>query len=236
MPAKLTDLPRITDPQPTDELYIVRPAAGALGSNSIQVANFSRVFESLDWIYPAPAPGLQTLKTFTIPADTFKNLGDILIFGAGGDFYAPPVAFRMAIDAPGVPGEDTFFFDTGLWTGFQTDVEIPDPASTNISTVGHWNLTLQFVHSYFLTSDLIQPGMALTINASIGNTPGLSTAYSHWTTFNIHQDFQFTLQQEVFNIWYAFNESFIQYTPYVNGLFTPTIGPIDRLIPTPITK
>src|SRR5215471_7811881 len=88
---KLTALTPITlPPQPTDELYIVRPSAGAAGSHSILYGSlFAGVARALPPLttpvaFPAGGPSPMPLQTYDIPAGTLPKDGDYLRFTMAG--------------------------------------------------------------------------------------------------------------------------------------------------------
>jgi len=88
MSSKLTALPNAVAPQPTDEMYIVRPSLGVGGSLSITVAQlFSttpRALPPLTTPSTNAAPGQVTLQNYGIPAGTLPNDGDYLGFTMAG--------------------------------------------------------------------------------------------------------------------------------------------------------
>jgi len=91
MPAeKLTQLPQLPlPPQPTDQLYIVRPSEGFAGSHSILYgslfAGVGRALPPLTTPVSSTAGGAaDPLQVYSIPAGTLPNDGDYLRFTMAG--------------------------------------------------------------------------------------------------------------------------------------------------------
>lgn len=109
--SKLTALTDLTVPALTDEMYIVRPADGALGSRNVTVANL-RAFLSLGvprvisggvnvTATGNVGAGLDPLHSFTLPADTLANDLDFIEAVFGGTFATNDNDKRLAIQFDG---------------------------------------------------------------------------------------------------------------------------------------
>lgn len=100
MSAKVSELPKIITSQPGDELYIVRPSAGAAGSLAIQVNDlFSGVGRALpprtDTVFANAAGGF-FLHVYNLPNNPLPTDGSYFRFNGAGSLVINP-ANRMHV-------------------------------------------------------------------------------------------------------------------------------------------
>jgi hypothetical protein len=125
---KLTQLTQITlPPQPTDQLYIVRPSEGAAGSHSIL---YGSLFSGVGRMLPPNITPVTTigsgggdpLQTYVIPAGTLPNDGDFIRYNMAGfisdvetvRFVNPEIFAGISVEVGSPYFVNTGFFSTGI--------------------------------------------------------------------------------------------------------------------------
>lgn len=124
--SKLTALPNQAAPALTDEMYLVRPSLGVTGSFNVLVSALRTLFfPGVAVAFPPDTSvvgnvgaGLDSLHSFSLPANSLKSNGDYLRIRYSGTIAANNNDKRLRVSADGQTIGDTTLIDldAGSWT------------------------------------------------------------------------------------------------------------------------